>query len=73
MSLNSWGESVLNQIGFGSDGKRNGNETTNILSEKNSFLISEDDKLIISETLTSSNSWGVFYDKSYNSKTLLER
>jgi len=73
MSQNSWGESVLNQIGFGSDGKRDGNETINILSEKNSFLIAEDDKLIIAEMLTISNSWGSVYDKSYNSKTLLER
>ena len=73
MSANSWGECVLNNIEFGADGQRVGGETTNLLSESNAFLIAENDKLIITETLTASSGWGSVYDKSYNGKTLLER
>ncbi len=73
MNDNSWGECVLNPISYGADGLRNGLETTNILTESDGFLVSENKDLLITETTFNAGGFGAMYDNSWAGKTLLER
>lgn len=68
-----WGEGVLNIISWGADGQISGLEVTNLLSEANSFLVTESEDLLVTETTFNAGGFGSSYDFSWAGETLLER
>ena len=68
-----WGEGVLNTISWGADGQINGLEVTNLLAENGSFMSTENDNLLVTETTFNAGGFGSAYDNSWSGETLLER
>jgi hypothetical protein len=73
MNQIGWGQAVLNNISWGADGQQGGQEVTNLLAENGSFLATENDILLITETTINTGGFGSIYDFSWAGETLLER
>jgi hypothetical protein len=64
-----WGKGVLNEIswGLGAD------EGNNLLAENGSFFVTEDNRLLVTESPTDSTGYGYVYETSWSGETLLKR
>lgn len=71
--MSDWGKAVLNTVGWGADGSQNGQEVTNLLTENNAFLITQNENFLIEEETIFNGGFGAIYDYSLAGDTLLER
>lgn len=69
MNTIGWGKGVLNEISWG----QGADEGNNLLAESGAFFVTEDGRLLVTETPTDTSGFGYIYESSFSGETLLKR
>lgn len=64
-----WGKAVLNEISWG----QRADEGYNLLAQSGSFFVTEDNRLLVTESPTDATGFGYVYESSWSGETLLKR